>query len=74
MEECGTSPRDADLDVASRDYAQRERGLRNDAYRQAVSEIAGEIYGAVYRQTYHDALQMHRREWNQAAPSAERFT
>ncbi|RNF19899.1 uncharacterized protein Tco025E_03966 [Trypanosoma conorhini] len=68
MDAFGTSPPDADLEIASRDYVQRVRGLRNDAYRQAVGEIAGEMYGVVYAQAYRDALERHRREWGSPAP------
>ncbi|RNF06459.1 hypothetical protein TraAM80_03913 [Trypanosoma rangeli] len=64
METFGTSPPDADLDIASRDYAQRVQGLHNDAYRQAIGEIAGEMYGVVYTQVYRDALEGYRRDWD----------
>ncbi|KAF8305737.1 hypothetical protein TcBrA4_0039010 [Trypanosoma cruzi] len=70
MEEFGASPPDADLDIASRDYARRVQGLRNDAYRQAVAEIAGELYGAVYMRAYRDALEMHRGDWGVTASSS----
>ncbi|RHW69706.1 uncharacterized protein TEOVI_000418000 [Trypanosoma equiperdum] len=52
-----------ELLMASLDYELRVKALRNEAYRQALSEVAGEVYESVYTKTFCEAMRKHRTEW-----------
>ncbi|KAH9588635.1 hypothetical protein LSM04_003208 [Trypanosoma melophagium] len=65
MENSGSPQRDEELDMASRDYAIWEQGLRKEAFREVLGEIAGEMYSVVFCSVYRDALEKHRREWGE---------
>lgn len=58
-----SSSSDHDLAVAERDSNLRETSMRNETYRQAISELAGDVYQHVYMTTLQQAMNVQRREW-----------
>lgn len=62
---------DFDLQMAERDYKHRRAGIQGEAYRQALSEIAGEIYVGVYKQSLAAAVARQQQLWEEeAGPSS----
>lgn len=55
---------DQDLAMALRESAQHEKSVQNEAYRQALSELAGELYVEAYKSTLQQAIERQRKAWN----------
>lgn len=55
---------DEDLIMAALDSAQQATAVQNEAYRQALSEVAGELYVEAYKASMNDAIQRYRSRWN----------
>lgn len=55
---------DHDLAMASRESAQHASSIQNEAYRQALSELAGELYVEAYKSTMREAEERQRKLWN----------
>ncbi|KPI88540.1 hypothetical protein ABL78_2352 [Leptomonas seymouri] len=55
---------DQDLTMASRESAQHAANIQNEAYRQALSELAGELYIEAYKDSLQQAMERQRRSWN----------
>lgn len=55
---------DQDLAMASRESAQHASSIQNEAYRQALSELAGELYVEAYKTTMRETVERQRQLWN----------
>jgi hypothetical protein len=55
---------DQDLAMASRESAQHTTSIQNEAYRQALSELAGELYVEAYKRTLQQTVEKQRESWN----------
>lgn len=55
---------DQDLTMASRESAQHASSIQNEAYRQALSELAGELYVEAYKTTMQERLDKQRKLWS----------
>ncbi|KAK7196185.1 hypothetical protein NESM_000553600 [Novymonas esmeraldas] len=55
---------DQDLVMASRESAQHASSVQNEAYRQALSELAGELYVEAYKDTMQHALRTYSARWS----------
>lgn len=54
---------DQDLAMASRESAQHAIHIQSEAYRQALSELAGELYVEAYKHSLKQALRKHGAQW-----------
>ncbi|KAG5488700.1 hypothetical protein JIQ42_00314 [Leishmania sp. Namibia] len=55
---------DQDLLMASRESAQHAMNVQNEAYRQALSELAGELYVEAYKHAIKQTLSKYAAKWN----------
>lgn len=58
------SHEDQDLTMASRESAQHATSIQNEAYRQALSELAGELYVEAYKATLQQTVEKQRESWS----------
>lgn len=54
---------DADLAMASRESEQHAASIRNEAYREALGEIAGELYVEAYKARLARQARAKQQEW-----------
>lgn len=54
---------DQDLAMASRESAMHATSVQNEAYRQALSELAGELYVEAYKDSMQVALRKYAAQW-----------
>lgn len=54
---------DQDLTMASRESAQHATSIQNEAYRHALSELAGELYVEAYKSALQQTLEKQRESW-----------
>ncbi|CAJ1993673.1 hypothetical protein LDHU3_36.4220:CDS1 [Leishmania donovani] len=54
---------DQDLAMASRESVQHAIHIQSEAYRQALSELAGELYVEAYKHSLKQALRKHAAQW-----------
>ncbi|KAG5490173.1 hypothetical protein JKF63_00292 [Porcisia hertigi] len=52
----GAPSEDQDLVMALRESAQHDKNIQNEAYRQALSELAGELYVEAYKHSLTETL------------------
>ncbi|CCW60149.1 unnamed protein product [Phytomonas sp. EM1] len=62
---------DFDLAMAARDREQHDLNVRNGAYRQAMSEVAGELYLHTYTRAFQDEMRKKREAWGVPAYTFE---
>lgn len=61
---------DHDLRMAERDHQQRDASIRTEAYRQALSEVAGELYLHVYSKALAESMARQRKQWETGTDTA----
>ncbi|GET93371.1 unspecified product [Leishmania tarentolae] len=62
---------DQDLVMASRESAQHTINIQNEAYRQALSELAGELYVEAYKHSMQQALRKHAAQWKSSSSTGQ---
>ncbi|KAG5464128.1 hypothetical protein LSCM1_00308 [Leishmania martiniquensis] len=55
---------DQDLVMAARESAQHAINVQNEAYRQALSELAGELYVKAYEHSIKQTMSAYAAQWN----------
>ncbi|CCW66883.1 unnamed protein product [Phytomonas sp. Hart1] len=58
-----TDDYDFDLIMAARDREQHDLSVRNRAYLQAISELAGELYLNTYTIAFQEEMRKKREAW-----------